>query len=258
MPPPQYRPSKTVEGFLTLAQVDKERRKRVRLLAATTHQGSWGKRARELAGRIEADEETLANPIWFRDHQERCIGNLYWLIERQKRTDVTTFTIVKKRWAVYAGDLSKKILKKIEKQFRKNLGDTGIKPRQGWIYATIEAAYYPEQGCYQFHLHGAACGDYVRMIDALRKKRSYKPWKAEPGMPACRTPIRRSQKPLTNMPTPLSYGLKHFWKLRDAGCRVRLPGDEHTRMLLFLDQCCIEDLTILINLTVRNGRLEEA
>lgn len=259
MPPKRYRPSKCLEDFPTAKAAERELRTRVRLLAETTHQGLWGDAARTLSERLAADEETLANNKVMLAWQDRIVGQLYRLIEHQAHQDVCTFTIAKMVWAKHPVELDVAVLEAIERQVRKNVADLKRKlsPRHGWIFATIEASYDVKLVCYQFHLHGTASGDYIGIIDGLKRLRSYKPWKNIPGIPDCKHPVRRSREPLTKMPSPINYAFKSFWKVRKGGRVVRLPGDEHTRMLMFLDQCKVKDLTILINLGIENGALKE-
>ena len=259
VPPKRYRPSKCLDDFPTAQSAERERQTRIRLLAATTHQGLWGEAARALAVRLEEDAETLANNQVMLGWQDRIVGQLHRLIERQGREDICTFTIAKRAWAKHPAELDVGLLAKVERQFRKNIADLKrkLKPKRGWIFATIEASYDVDFGCYQFHIHGAASGDYVGVIDGLRKLRSYKPWIGISGIPDCRYPVRRSREPLTNMPRPINYAFKSYWKVRKAGHVARLPGEEHTRMLLFLDECEVDDLTILINLGVEKGSFEE-
>lgn len=234
-------------------------RTRVRLLAATIHKGLWGDAARALSERLAADEGTLANNKVMLAYQDRIVGQLNRLIERQAGEDVCTFTIVKRTWAKHPAELDVAVLEAIERQFRKNVADLKRKlsPKHGWIFATIEASYDVKLLCYQFHLHGTASGDYIDIIDGLKGLRSFKPWEDISGIPDCKHPVRRSREPLTEMPSPINYGFKSYWKVRNGGRATRLPGDEHTRMLMFLDQCKVDDLTILINLGVENGTLKE-
>ena len=272
---PCYRLARTLDGRPTKAEVEKERCRRIRELGRVAHRGLWGEWCRRLAKALADDLvqlKTMANPVFVWEMQDLLIGNIHLLLDQEDRKRVATFTINKRAWAKHAVELLRvpelgthgvDLKRSVKQEFRKNLNDALKKLREagkvvrGWLICVIEVAYDEPTGCYQIHIHGIATDDYIDVVDGLRRFRSFKPWKKDGRLriPGCRRPVVIKER-LTDLPRPFAYMLKMFWKLRRAGKRVRLPGDEHIRSLLVLNQYRVDDLVLMMGVQVKDGRLK--
>ena len=262
LPSARFDPIHTMPDFETKADARFERDTRVKLLAATKHSGRWGNEALALAASLdEASAKhpigSLADPFTFRDLRRRILGASHELIDENWPCRCSFFTIVQKAWARHPGEIPDVDLDKWKRAFRRNLTDAGGTVGDGWLLGTFEAAYDPGYNCYQFHIHGVATDSFVSAIDRMRDKRPYQPWVDVTGIPDCPRPIKLRAVSLADLPRPAGYSFKPYWKLRNAGPAIRLQGDEHTRVLLWLHERRIEDLSVLIGINVKEGRLCE-
>lgn len=259
-PPLAYRPDLIMDGFETAKAMREEDLLRAALLEKTIHSGRFGNSARELAHRLregssKAPAQTCASALYMRDQRIRVIGHLHQLIDQTDPESVSIFSIVKMGWACHAGDFHEADARKLKASFRADLSRSGAPDADGWLFGALDCQFDSTTKNFQFHMHGVAADGIIDVIDRLRKRDGYRRWKDVPGIPDCKKPIVRSQEPLDKMPRPLAYQLKHFWKMKVGGRTRRLPDDEHTRALLFLDQYRLEELTLLMKLHVKNGAL---
>ena len=256
LPRKQFLPSTSMPDFETKAACRQERHLRVKLLEETRHQGRWGDRARDLRHRLSYNEHrsvttSLADPSYCRAIRQRVLGNLHRLTVETKPELLKFFTVLQKAWAVPSAELESVNLDRWKHAFRKNLDDR-LEAADGWLFACFEASYDDEASCWQFHIHGLASEDYAKAVRDLRGARPYLPWDDEAGVPGCKKPIQLRTVQVADMPRPVGYALKSYWKLRGSNRRVRLPGDDHTRALLFLDEHRPEDFCFMMNLCVKN------
>lgn len=256
--PKGYRPSENMKDFETRIDAETERNLRIRRLAKCAHQGDWGDAARCLRCRLLQEDgrtswPTLASPTYCRHLRQVVIGNLHKVLDQNWPGKCVFVTLVRNDWARHPGDLHDVDLDSWKRALRKSITDR-LKGDSGWIFLWFEASYDPVHQCYQFHAHGIATGDYVDAVEALNGSRAFRPWANLRGIPDCSKPVDCEPVQLEDLPRPIAYSLKSFWKLRNSGWKVRLDGDEHTRMLLFLDEHRPEDFCLMIGISVRDGR----
>lgn len=259
LPPTQYRPSLTMADFETKEEARVERDLRIKLLGNCIHSGLWGRRAERLSARLATQSaheplRSMACPLYVRQLRERVVGHLHQVLNDKLPERCAFVTIVRLNWAIHPAELDEVDLDRWKRAVRKNISDE-LQEKEGWLFVWFEASYDPKHQCYQFHLHGIATGAYIAAIKALRSRKPYRPWADEVGIPDCQRTIVCKSVQLEDLPRPIGYSLKSFWKLRNAGPAVRLQGDEHTRALLFLDNHRPEDLCMLVNISVKGGRL---
>ncbi|MGB7371840.1 hypothetical protein [Erythrobacter sp.] len=231
------------------------------MLEKTPHQGDWGDAARDLSICLLASTRrhpwpTLASAFYWRDLRERIVGNLNILIEDCELERASFFTIVRREWACHPAELDEVDIARFKRMLRKNLEDTAVELIEGFLVGRFEASYDPLAQCYQFHIHGVATGDYIDAINKLKGRRSYTPWPDMAGIPGCKKPVANPDLPIEDAVRAVTYGLKGYWELRNAGRAKRLQGDEHTRSLLFLDRHRPEDLFLLMGVQVKGGAFD--
>jgi hypothetical protein len=109
----------------------------------------------------------------------------------------------------------------------------------------------------ELHIHGLALGELLAAVDDLRLLSNYRARKSE-GDTTARVVVGR--KPLTNLPYPLLYTVQPYWPLRWRGIidgmerrgkvRHRIPEPFHTQLLLWLDRWSLQDVTLMMGMSV--------
>ena len=132
----------------------------------------------------------------------------------------------------------------------------------GSLMAGLHGAYDPATDSYPLHHHAIAKGGMIDALDGLRNLGMYKPAQPHDGRDAARTPVLISNRPLTNMPEPLTYILQRWWPLRETylsddgirrayrHSRRAIRGEPEAEYLMFLDRWRLEDLILTINMQV--------
>lgn len=257
-PARKFRPRSLLLDFETKAACVEEDAFRIRSLLRTKHEGEWGRRAIDLAHRLNSGTmshpwPTMASKLYFRDLREKLVGNVAQLLSESPPEILSFFTIVRQDWAFHPADLPNADLHQIRRRFRKNIDDLMGRTQAGWLIAAFDSSYDPIANCHQGHFHGVAADSYVDAIDNLKGRKPYKPWSGVTGIPDCAHPVENPLVTIEGAIRSFAYSLKGYWELRNAGRAKRLQGDEHTRMLLFLDERRPQDLIISINLGVSGG-----
>ncbi len=181
----------------------------------------------------------------------------------------TVFTVIPENWSVLLGMLYTVYPAKWMATFRQHLYRSaellGMQ-LEGVLFAALHGAYDPATGTYPLHLHGVGTGNYIQALDGLRLLGKYRPAQPHDGRDAAHTPIYMSRDTLTNMPDPLTYILKRHWPQRETylgsdglrkaygGKPKRLPEPAHSEVLQFLDRWRLEDMTLMMGMSVtKNG-----
>lgn len=268
--PSLARPGRRGERFETNAFSEAEDQTRVKSTLRASHiRSSLIKRraARKLAKKLNykangrKPPKSMSSSARMRCVRNRLFSQLWKLIAEFPGT-VTTFTAIKRGWEISPHELLDVELQKLLKGFLSDLNRRGAGMADGWLIAFIHGEHETPSGIFRLHLHGVAAGAMIRIIDKLRKGRSYKTKKGD-GV-GCR--VRIDRKPLTNLPYPLTYCMKSYWPWKHviSGAhgrrrtrrhkRIREPY--HTLVLQFLDKHSPSDFIVLKHLRVKAGRLQ--
>jgi hypothetical protein len=188
-----------------------------------------------------------------RDQRIRVVGNL-WRLTAEANCPVSTFSAVRQEWHRASEDLNTLDPVALKAAFRQDLYRVGAAEADGWLFAALDGEFDPPKQSYQSHLHGVASGGMIDVLDRLRTRPGYLPWRDNGVIPGCARPIRRSREPLTNVPSSIAYQMKGFWKVQ-AGRTSRIPEPFGSHVLLYLDRYRLTDLTLLVKLSVRQGKL---
>ena len=128
----------------------------------------------------------------------------------------------------------------------------GIAKCNGWLIAGLHGEYDSIRKVWRIHWHLLVCGDAILIVDGLRNEPDFKSIRGE-------TPrVRMTREPLTDIPRIASYLLQSWWPNRPKGIfadnlaegrtsfRSRLPREQETIWLLWIDKLKLSDLTLLI------------
>jgi hypothetical protein len=229
-------------------------------------------KARDLAGRLaEGDErsgwsKTLASARYIRDQRDR-VGGAVWALADNAIGPVATFTVIPPGWSLSPYELAAANPKKMMATFRSDLNRSGAAGADGWAITLVHGEFDPGRVHYQLHLHGVAVGGMIDVVRALSDRPKYASSRlGERPDDGVFQRIRVSRKPLTNLPSPLTYILQPFWPSRWSGdtgdgvinrqrTKHRIPEPYHTQYLLWLDQWALSDIALLMKLRVQSGRL---
>ncbi len=205
----------------------------------------------EGAGRSRA---SLASSVGMRTIREEVLGRVLEFLEPFADGELTTFTLVNKRWRVTAEGLRALSPAAMGRQLRTHLNRAGVSALKGPLIAFIHGEYEPTSGCFQLHFHGIttrAKADRLRGLVCARGRLN-RGWgyerTATGAAPLWRDPVRDRVR-------QVSYLLKGFWPqrtVRIAGGKPRRDrkshriGDpHHLLVLLWLDRHRWTDLALL-------------
>lgn len=202
---------------------------------------------------------SLADPRWMRRVRNRLGGCLWHLVNRYGGP-VCTVTLVPRGWAFTPDELQQVDPTMLLNSLRTDLLRCVPNSGKGWAIIFLHGEYQTAQGTYALHVHGVAGGAMVKAVDALRKRKKYRS-RRNKGQDSTQR-VKRSQKPLTNLPQPLTYLLKSYWpgkwkgyvsgvgKERRSRDHGRIPEPYHSQYLLWLDRWELKDITLLIGVRV--------
>ena len=132
------------------------------------------------------------------------------------------------------------------------LNRRGIAGRKGWLLAVLHGEYDSIRCQWRVHWHLLACHEMIKVIDGLRAESEFKTIKGE------RPRVQLTRQPLVNIRRVASYLLQAWWPNRPKGIfadnlvesrtsfRSRLPREQETIWLLWIDKLKLSDLTLLI------------
>ena len=275
-PPKRLRPSRvllkenTDRPFEAKEEVVQEAHMRAKLLrqSADKHPETIDPEAalglaKRLSSRPRMGPHCLCDPRLMRRIRNRVGGWLWHLVDKYGGP-VCTVTLVPRGWAFTPDELQCVDPNKLLNRLRTDLLRCAPNSGKGWAIYFLHGEFQTAQGAYPMHVHGVAGGAMVKAVDALRKRKNYASTRKKGQDNTQR--VVQSQKPLTNLPEPLTYLLKSYWpkkwkgyvsgvdterRSRDHG---RIPEPYHSQYLLWLDQLELKDITLLMG--VRVGKKE--
>ena len=272
-PPRRYRPDLHMPRFETVEEAQREDARRAAFVSTNPINDSrqLQKRKGGLYRALKASASgtpavTPVSKLFMREFRIRTHGALWQLVD-ECTEPVSTFTIIKRSWIRFPDNIDHLDPVALKADLRTSLNRAGAKHTSGFLYASLDGEFMQEReicnprfngvrpALYQVHFQGIASGEKIEVIDRLRKQRCFAPWMGDDKVRGCRTPVQLSREPLTNLPSPLAYTDKGFWKMQRNGKTLRIPEPHHTQVLLTLNDFRIEDLTLLMNLKVKAGKL---
>jgi hypothetical protein len=212
--------------------------------------------------------KSLASSVHMRRLRNRVIGQILALIERGSFGRVARFDGVPRGWEFTPEEIDGQDPRKLMARVRKDLYEAGAKNADGWLIAFIHGEHEPECGIYRVHYHGVAAGGMIDVLRALKALPKYQN-RAEPdGSPdpvKCR--LRVSRKPISNLPYRVAYILKSYFtcrrlgpvgregKVKRARRSQRIPEPHHSWLLAWLDQWRLQDMALIMKLSVTSDGL---
>lgn len=275
MPSMQFRVDRRCSDFETLKASVEENLSRGKGLvrAARKHPNEVDRNAASrLAARLKSEQPigSLASSVDMREHRIKVGGHLWHLMSKGQIKKVRTFTVIPATWEYPADQLAGVDPVEMINGLRVALYGRGAGQASGWLIAFVHSEHDPVGDVYRFHVHGIAYGEMIDVIDRLRTLPNYR---------SClhlsdgsRSPVyrrvRRTRKPLRNLPAPITYILQSFWPARAlviskdgeryrARRKGRIKEPRHSQVLLWLDQHRLEDLTLMIGLRVTQNGLKQ-
>jgi hypothetical protein len=282
-PQPRYRVDKDPGArFETDLQAKEEDATRARLLSSTNLPRKYVDEARELAKKLvrERVTETLASKRWMRALRRNVIGAVLELVEAAS-PDVSVAVVIPLDWSCSAKELMQVDPRRLLAAFRAALYRCGARDADGWLIAFIHGDFNPDTKLFQLHLHIAVAGEMrevLRRVGRQGKFRSERPGRRKQGQIYQKVWV--TSKPLYRPAYALTYLLKSMWSLTRVGVigdlggqqtvndegnpqsprctRHRMPGripePHHSAMLLWLNRQRLQDITLLVKLSVtKNG-----
>jgi hypothetical protein len=187
------------------------------------------------------------------------IGGALWKWA-EGQSEVSTFTIIRRELIFDPAELAHFAPALLINSTRSTLYRCGADGAEGQLFAGIHGEFNPITSCFHLHLHGVASGGMTAVVNRLRELPKYRRGRA-PGDRQPRVVI--SREPLNNLPYPLLYTVQSFWPCRWRGFignvirhgrRQRIPEPFHTMLLLWLDRWSLQDITLMMGMSVsRDG-----
>lgn len=286
-PPRKYRIDLHVPEFETRVYVTLEDRIRAQNLRADAarHGGKWGKMARALADKLDPDlnpgiPDTPASARYWRYHRINVIGWLAKLIEELGLERVRRCDIVRENWRLDLMEFLDEDPVRLKKEFRAVLNRSrralkrkGIDTTGRFFIAGLHGDFDPVGKMFQLHYHCVEEHPEAAVAKGLRGRKGYvSPRRRDAAKRGAAgnhvtTPVRVSQKEITNLLSSLGYLLKGYWlqyprgrakagskKGRRRGLRMESPY--LSTQLLWMDECRLSDLVLMIGLRVTKEGLK--
>lgn len=225
----------------------------VRALRGRLEEGVWG----------ESPIPTLASSLYMRQWRIRIVGWLWSLYDSPRNAPVTTAHILPTGWIIPAKDLMLVKPEMLMNCLRCDLNRLSAKAADGFLFAFLHGEYNPEDDCFHLHAHCLVSKGMIDVVKKLRNREKARLLKFSNSI--TRTPVK-IRATLRNLPNPLSYCCQSYWPKKGyldpvtgdwkRGKKHRIPEPYHSLFLLWIDQWELEDLTLMMKLSVRAGRLE--
>ncbi|QGP79581.1 hypothetical protein [Sphingobium sp. CAP-1] len=272
----QYRIDSEQAQYETEHYADKEDRKRAKAVRRTARKArkSANENAADRLGHLleyavrgEGPPNSLASYGHVQEARGRIIPDIWRLHDKYVAEhgpgSVRTATVARQSWEISPSELSGFPPSRVLNRLRADLYRCGAAQASGAAIVGIHGEYEPRTGILRIHVHMILFGDMVEPVRRLRDLAGYRPLVRSHYDVEKRTPaIRISDKPLTNLPAPLSYILQPFWpsrwegvidgKWKRQGQKARIQGSAHTRVLLWLDRWELKDIVLLMG--IRMGK----
>lgn len=230
--------------------------------------------ARELRGEARTNLLTFANLIdpnlapatphslgsarSMRRNRILVTGGLLKLVGEDTTGQVKRFDVIKPGWSYNRKGLREERAERLKEEFRADLNRAARKLKKGppsgfsgFLFAALHGDFETEEALFQIHFHMVVTGDWIDVVNLLRKQRAYKPTKR------VKRPVRARHK-LTDLPYALSYILKSYWprkwkgKVSGKGTERRsrghgrIPEPYHSDVLLWLHGHQLSDLILMM------------
>jgi hypothetical protein len=142
--------------------------------------------------------------------RNKLAGHIYKLVERDPKLAFTA-TLIPRQWEFRGGELDRANPKAMLNGLRSAINRAGFDGSKGWLIAGIHGEHEPTSDAHVLHLHAVGSGSARATIDALRKSWCFKSGTGDAGKVNVKRRIRLSRKPLTGLPSPLTYVLQSYW-----------------------------------------------
>ena len=269
-----------VRFFETVGQSLREEQFRINSLLTADLERRQARRARELAGRLQAGIEmalpsaSLASSLFVRELRLRVVGAVWRLHDELPHLPQAVFTLLPRGLCLSEEELETFDLAREMERLRGDLRRCGAGKAGGCLILFLHGEFNPTTGRWQLHFHGWAAGEMIEVVRHLRTLRRYSGSKRArtADIDGVRVRVRVSRKAITNPAYRLSYLLQSFWSARRSGNwgkdnmgsgppkrarrKKRIPEPQHARYLLWLDRWSVEQTCLRIGLPVKGGRLQ--
>lgn len=212
------------------------------------------------AAKYDERGNTPASSVYMRDMRLRIVGWLWALQDDADNAPVTTAHVLPTSWIIPAEDLMLANPNDLLECFRAGLNRCGAGKADGFLFAALHGEYNASDGCFHLHLHCVVAQVMIDVVENFReieKARLQKTANSDNRRP----PVRIDARPLYNLPDPISYSCKSYWQMKGhsdsasgkliRGKGRRVPEPWHSLYLLWLDRWTIEELTLVMKLSVR-------
>lgn len=218
--------------------------------------------------------ETLASKRYMRIVRANLTMMLKNLLDEVPGEPVYLVTLIPVGLACTTEELKNLDPKDLAQRVRVTLGLCGAKRGvAGWAFGYLDGEYNPATGMIQLHWHVIVTGDLLAAFERLKNRSAYRSVKRACDSPdgvATRVHIETVDDPQNTVsPRRISYMLKGSYyarwrgeigdigegKRRSQKQRGRIPEPHHSRVLLWLDQWQVQDMTLLINLRLGKSGL---
>lgn len=225
----------------------------------------------DYAARGEEPPESCASSGYMRQQCINVAGN-FWKLHDEVTNGASaaippmfrTVSIMRSDWEMPISQLLATNPTTFLERLRVDLYDCGAADTQGALIVGLHGEYAPHDALMRTHGHAIAIGDMAEVINRLRDLPGYAPIVRKYGDKSRCTPtIRMSIKPLVNLPDPFTYIAQRFWPSRWEGFingvfrrqrKARIKGNTHSKLLLWLDQWPLQDLTLMMGMrATKNG-----
>ncbi|KAA9013046.1 MULTISPECIES: hypothetical protein [Sphingobium] len=209
-------------------------------------------------------DRTPASSIYMRNWRVRVVGWLWQLYADPRSAPVTTAHILPTKWILTPDELMRVSSKKLMKRLRSDLNRLGAKKADGFFFAFLHGEYNLDDGCFHLHVHCLVSKGMIAVVKRLKTVERARLRKTTNSVK--RSPVLIRKKPLKNLPGPFSYCCQSYWPRKGyhdgvtgdwkRGKKHRIPEPYHTMFLLWIDQWKLEDLALMMKLSVRAGKMK--
>ena len=281
LPPLKYRLDRVLPGpgssgaFEIKTAVFSEDERRARSLTSATLANLTERRqAVCLAIRIDphgvgtGERGSLASATDMRVVRIKTTGAILQIIDEHSGVPVAAVTLVPTGHRFNTPSLDNIDPRKLLASIRTDLNRCRAAAADGWLVLVLHGEFDTSAALYRLHFHGIAAGGMIDVVNGLKKLRKYRSKRitSQVEHTAVDKPVMISRKPITNLPTTVSYIFQSFWPARWIGTTAdgqvrkqrqkhRIPEPQHSEVLLWLDKWNLKDITVLIKMRVSKGRL---